>query len=484
MTEERSKTEKTIHACPRILFAGTRSGAGKTTITCAMLRAFQKRGYKLSVFKCGPDYIDPMFHREVLGVESGNLDSFFQNTKQLQSSLLRHTADADLAVIEGVMGYYDGIGLTAEASTAQIAERTNTPVILIADCRGRSQSVLAEVYGFVKYRPEGKQICGVLLNRLPARLYAGMAEQIRAMGLVPVGYLPDQKEFELKSRHLGLVTPGEIEGFEKQMDRLAEVVAASVDLDAIEEIAKKAEAFCGFSEPDGYEEARQYGAEDRNGADPGEAGSGVRIAIARDAAFCFYYRENVEILENLGAQIVYFSPLSDSSLPDCDALILPGGYPELYAKALEKNASMRYDICRKIKEGLPTIGECGGFLYLHETLKDTDGNTYAGAGVLHAPCFYQGFQRQFGYIILTAKKDQLLAKAGEELKGHEFHYFVSETDADAFCAEKPDHSRSWTAACASDTFYAGFPHISFAGSPEAAVRFVKAAAQYHSKQRG
>ena len=432
---------------PRILLAGTHSGVGKTTITCALLRALQKRGRRPAAFKCGPDYIDPMFHREVLGVDSGNMDSFFQSKLQLQNSLLRHTADADIAVIEGVMGYYDSIGLTADASTAQIAEWTETPAILIVDCKGRSQSVLAEVHGFVNYRPEGKQIKAVLLNRLPERLYEGMAEQIRAMGLTPVGYLPEQKEFTLQSRHLGLVTPKEIEGFQEQTDRLAEALAKTVDLGEIERIAGKTQDISSAK-------------------DPKDADNGVRIAIAHDPAFCFYYRENLEILEALGAQIIPFCPLTDPKLPDCDALILPGGYPELYAGALEKNESMRYDIRGKIRGGLPTIAECGGFLYLHDTLTDMDEKTYAGAGVIPANCAYKGFQRQFGYITLTAEKDQLLAKAGEELKGHEFHYFISEIEMDAFCAEKPDHSRSWKAAIGTDTLYAGFPHISFAASPK------------------
>ncbi len=488
-TEEREKykpkhsdkTDNMRRTCPRILLAGTHSGVGKTTITCALLRTLQKRGRKLSAFKCGPDYIDPMFHREVLGVESGNLDSFFQSTRQLQESLLRHTEAAELAVIEGVMGYYDGIGLTTEASTAQVAQHTDTPVVLLVDCRGRSQSALAEVHGFVTYRPEGKQIRGVLLNRLPERLYEGIAEQIRAMGLRPVGYLPEQKEFMLQSRHLGLVTPKEIKGFQEQLDRLAEVLAATVDLDAIEEIA--AEAGTIPMDTDVYEDVPTFCADAASETDRREGAGSVRIALAMDAAFCFYYRENIEILEALGAQIIPFSPLSDAYLPDCDALILPGGYPELYAGALEKNESMRYDIYRKIKEGLPTIAECGGFLYLHDTLTDADKKTYAGAGVLHAGCAYQGFQRQFGYITLTAQKDQLLARKGECLKGHEFHYFVSEQVCDAFGAEKPDRSRSWTAAYATDTLYAGFPHISFAGSPEAAGRFVIAAGEYHRKQR-
>ena len=462
---------------PRILLAGTHSGVGKTTITCALLRALQKCGRKLSAFKCGPDYIDPMFHREVLGVDSGNLDSFFQDEIQLRDSLLRHAAEADLAVIEGVMGYYDGIGFTNDASTAEVAEKTDTPVILVVDCKGRSQSALAELYGFVHYRPEGERIKGVLLNRLPERLYEAAAERIRAMGLIPVGYLPEQKEFSLQSRHLGLVTPKEIKGFQEQVDRLAETLVKTVDLDSIERIAERA-----VVSVDGYEgiegaiafPAIEYVAEKPESA---------RIALAKDAAFCFYYRENIEMLQLLGARIVPFSPMKDAKLPDCDALILPGGYPELYAEALEKNESMRYDICRRIEAGLPTIAECGGFLYLHDALTDQDGKTYAGAGVIHANCAYKGFQRQFGYITLKAEKKQLLANAGEELKGHEFHYFVSDQESDAFCAEKPDHSRSWKAAVAGNTLYAGFPHISFAACPEAAERFVRAASEYRRREK-
>ena len=458
--------------CPRILLAGTHSGVGKTTVTCALLRALQKRGKKPSAFKCGPDYIDPMFHREVLGVDSGNLDSFFQNEKQLKRSILQHTQD--IAVMEGVMGYYDGIGFDSLASTAQVASLTQTPVVLVVDCKGRALSALAELYGFVHFRPEGAQIKGVLLNRLPERLYAVAAEQIRAMGLLPVGFLPEQKEFQLKSRHLGLVTPEEIEGFQEQMDDLAIHLMQTVHLAGIEDLAEEAPM---IEEKDGSQtEEGLWTKEDKKAS--------VRIAVARDAAFCFYYRENLEILESYGCEILNFSPCKDTRLPDCDGLILPGGYPELYADVLQKNEQMRRQICDKIQNGLPTIAECGGYLYLHQTLQDAEGRRFPGAGVLNADCSYKGFQRQFGYIELTAQKDQLLAEAGDTLKAHEFHYFVSDQTCDAFCAEKPDHSKNWMAAVATDTLYAGFPHIAFSGSPKAAKRFAEAAGRYRKIRNG
>ncbi|MBR3105212.1 MAG: cobyrinate a,c-diamide synthase [Lachnospiraceae bacterium] len=457
--------------CPRILFAGTHSGVGKTTITCALLRALQKRGKKPAAYKCGPDYIDPMFHREVLGVDSGNLDSFFQDEKQLKRSLLQHTQD--IAVIEGAMGYYDGIGFASSASTAEVAALTQTPVVLVVDCRGRALSALAEIYGFVHFRPEGAQIKGVLLNRLPERLYAAAAEQIRAMGLIPVGFLPEQKEFQLKSRHLGLVTPQEIEGFQEQMDDLAKRLAQTVDLAGIEDLAEEAPM---IEETDGLQTEEVFSVKEDKRVP-------VRIAVARDSAFCFYYRENLEILEAYGCEILDFSPCQDTSLPDCDGLILPGGYPELYAEALQKNERMRCQICDKIQNGLPTIAECGGFLYLHQRLTDAEGRIFQGTGALKADCSYKGFQRQFGYIELTAQKEQLLAEAGDTLKAHEFHYFVSEQTCDAFRAEKTDHSRSWMAGVATDTLYAGFPHIAFSGSPKAAKRFAEAAKRYHKKHQ-
>ena len=461
------------NACPRILFAGTASGAGKTTITCAFMRAMQKEKVKISAFKCGPDYIDPMFHREVLGVESGNLDCFFQEKEQMQESLRRHTKDVDLAVIEGVMGYYDGIGFGTEASTAQVAALTDTPVILVVDCKGRALSALAEVYGFVHYRPEGRQIRGVLCNRLPQYLWPAAEQQIRNMGLVPVGYLPEHKEFTLKSRHLGLVTPGEIDGFQEQLDRLADLFVQTVMARTILDIAKEAKDFSAETDNNikTIEEAELRVPEKEK----------IRIALAQDEAFCFYYRENTEILQKLGCEIVPFSPLRDEKLPDCDGLILPGGYPELYAENLEKNKLVQKEICDRIENGLPTIAECGGYLYLHERLTNAEGESFRECGLIPAACVYKGFQRQFGYIELTAQKDQLLAKAGDTLKAHEFHYFVSEQTGDAFLAEKPDRSRNWMAAIATDTLYAGFPHIAFSGSPKAAKRFTEAARQYHIK---
>ena len=278
----------------------------------------------------------------------------------------------------------------------------------------------------------------------------------------------------MKSRHLGLVTPGEIDGFQEQLDRLADLFVQTVMVRTILDIAKEAKDFSAETDNNKktIEEAELRVPEKEK----------IRIALAQDEAFCFYYRENTEILQKLGCEIVPFSPLRDEKLPDCDGLILPGGYPELYAENLEKNKLVQKEICDRIENGLPTIAECGGYLYLHERLTNAEGESFRECGLIQAACVYKGFQRQFGYIELTAQKDQLLAKAGDTLKAHEFHYFVSEQTGDAFLAEKPDRSRNWMAAIATDTLYAGFPHIAFSGSPKAAMRFAEAARQYHIKK--
>ncbi|MBR1470644.1 MAG: cobyrinate a,c-diamide synthase, partial [Lachnospiraceae bacterium] len=415
----------------------------------------------------------PMFHREVLGISSGNLDSFFQDAALLHQNLQQYGRGADLSVIEGVMGYYDGIGFGTEAGTAQVAALTDTPVILVVDCRGRAVSALAEVYGFLHFRQEGAQIRGVIFNRLPQRLYAQAAEEAQRSGIRSFGYLPQIKGYHLQSRHLGLVTPQEMQDFKQQMELLARQTEESIDLDGLLALAE--ESVAGKSAP-GVQRQNSVPAPDNR------IRQKIKIAVAWDAAFCFYYRENLDVLKQLDCEIVFFSPLEDAGLPKCDALILPGGYPELYADRLEENESMRTSIREGIAGGLPVIAECGGFLYLHKTLTDRAGETYRMAGVLEAHCCYDGLQKQFGYVEMTARKDQLLGKAGETLKGHEFHYFVSDLAPDAFGAAKPYGGRAWMAGVGSETMYAGFPHIAFQGSRRAAERFVQKARAYRQKE--
>ena len=441
---------------PRLMIAGSGSGCGKTTLFCGMLRLLQGRGLRVAAFKCGPDYIDPLYHREVLGTCSRNLDSFFCGQEELEKELVKGSRDCGIALIEGVMGYYDGLGAGQRTSCSEIAAQTRTPVILVLDASGRSASVLAELQGFLQYGSEGKQIAGVIFNRLSPGLYEELASRARQMGVVPCGYLAKDDRHRFESRHLGLTLPAERADFQQEVDALAARVGATVDMEAVLGIADRAPELA------------------RMPSSQGTAAPDVRIALAQDAAFCFYYEQNLEYLESLGCRILPFSPLTDTRVPDCDGLILPGGYPELYAASLSENHSMLESVRRAVSGGLPTIAECGGFLYLHRTLEDQKKDRYAMAGVLAADCRYEGFQRQFGYVNVTMGRDSVLGQAGVQCRGHEFHYYVSDDPGrDTWC-EKPYGRRGWHGNLLQGSLYAGFTHLWLPSGPQAAAAFVNA----------
>lgn len=446
---------------PRLMFCAPASGSGKTTVTCAVLRALLRRGLRPMACKSGPDYIDPMFHSRVLGAKSCNLDLFFFSHATARSLLARCTAEADITVLEGAMGYYDGISMGPEASAWDLASATETPAVLVVDAKGRALSVAAEVRGFQSFR-QPSRIAGVLLNRISPMLYPRLAETItRETGLPVLGYLPMMADCAIESRHLGLVAAAEIAGLQQKLDRLAEQAEKSVNLDGLLALARKAPSL----------KAEPFGLAPVAGR--------PRIAVARDKAFCFYYEASLQVLRDLGAELVEFSPLDDEGLPEhIQGLYLGGGYPELYARQLAENVSMREEIFSAVTSGLPTIAECGGFLYLHRTLRDEAGTPWPMAGVLDAEAFPTGKLGRFGYVTLEAKKDGLLFRKGETMPAHEFHYWDSTAPGRDFMARKPQSHRSWEAGVSTCSLYAGFPHFHFASRPEAARRFLRAAMSF------
>ena len=294
---------------PGIMIAATASGSGKTAVTCALMEALVKKGIGVAACKCGPDYIDPMFHRNVLGIDSENLDLFFCEKEQLRSCFTRHASNADAAVIEGVMGYYDGMGLgTEEASSYDVARTLGVPVILVLPCRGMALSILAVLKGMLEFRNDS-HISGIILNRISPSLYPKMKEMIvhglREMGhdVKVLGYVPEHPAFQLESRHLGLILPEEIADLKKQIEEAAEILEKSVDLDAVLALMDS-------------DVERKNSAESEVVPGNRDAKEPVTIAVARDAAFCFYYKENLEILKTLGCRLVWFSPLEDSKIPE------------------------------------------------------------------------------------------------------------------------------------------------------------------------
>ena len=427
---------------PRILLAGTNSGCGKTTVTCAVLQALVNRGMKVGAFKCGPDYIDPMFHSRIIGAKSANLDLHFFRENTLRYLLAKNAKTQDVSIIEGVMGYYDGMGLTTtRASSYDVAKVTASPVVLVVSAKGASLSVLATIQGFLTLYPENN-IKGVILNQCSAMTYGALAKAIEArLGIRAFGYLPKMADCALESRHLGLVTAAEVENLREKLQLMAQQAEKAIDLDGLLALAEEADAVA--YEP--VELTRQ---------------ESIRIAVAKDNAFCFYYEDSLEAMTEMGAELIEFSPLNDEKLPEnIHGLYLGGGYPELYAEKLSENTSMLASIRGALEEGLPCIAECGGFMYLTEAIGE-----HPMVGYLPGKCFDNGKLTRFGYVTLRAKEENMLCKAGEEIPGHEFHHWDCTYPGNYFTATKST-GKSWDCAVVTDRLYAGYPHFHFYANP-------------------
>ena len=473
---------------PRIMIAAPGSGSGKTLITCALLRILERRQLKAAAFKCGPDFIDPMFHRSVLQVPSRNVDLFLAGEEGVRKTLLKGSSGRDIAVLEGVMGLFDGMSFASdENSSYDIAVRTETPVILVVNCAGMGRSVIPLVKGFCGYGVSGADdsgmIRGVILNNTSKAAFDSLRDEIPAeTGARVLGFLPKLKGIELGSRHLGLILPNEISDLLNKIDRAADALAESLDVDSLLEIAARACRSAPRSQPGPAGRGPR--------SQPGPAGRGpsgrpldrrpVKIAVALDEAFCFYYEDNLDLLREMGADPVFFSPIRDSGIPDASGIILSGGYPELYAHELAANRSMRRSIREAAAGGMPVLAECGGFLYLNRTLKTPDGEVCDMAGVLGADSQMTGRLSHFGYVNVEAARDTRFLKKGEVIRGHEFHYYDTTDNGHACEIKKPRGNRSWTGYVSKESLFAGFAHLYYPSAPEFIERFLAAASSYTS----
>lgn len=453
---------------PRVVIAGTGSGSGKTTVSMAICALLNRRGIQASPFKCGPDYIDSGLLAKAAGRACSNLDTFLTSADAVREITAESTAD--IALIEGVMGYYDGAGFTERASTYETAKALKAPVILTVNCSGLGNSAEAVVHGFKGFRPDSG-IAGVIYNNASASSYPYFAEAARREGLVPVGFMPRLKDFALPSRHLGLVTAEESDGFAATVNALADTAEKTIDADALMRIADSAPAL----------EIRDTKHQIRDGKF-----SGLRIAVARDKAFSFRYEDNIRLLEKLGAKAVYFSPIADAALPEnADGLILWGGYPELYARELSQNASMRASVLGAYKGGMPILAECGGFLYMHESLTADDGVTYPMAGAVPGGSHNARRAVDFGYWELTAERENPLLPKGGHINVHEFHYWKSDSPGEDCLLKKPFSNRERRSCRLSQRCFMGFAHIHFYSDPAMAERFLKVCREYkEEKQHG
>lgn len=444
---------------PRIMIGAASSGSGKTMITCGLLQAMVNRGIKVGAFKCGPDYIDPIFHTKIIGAKSKNLDGYFTDEETTRYLFGRTARKVDFSVIEGVMGFYDGVFVNStEASSYELSKITDTPVILVVNCKGMSLSILPMIQGFLNYKKDS-HIKGVILNQISERLYGNIKNQIeQELSIRVLGYVPYVKDLVIESRHLGLVLPQEVVDYHKKLNELAGILEKTLD---IEEIIKLGEDTSNIT-------YRPLPLPHVNGR--------PKIAVARDDAFCFYYEDNLQILKDMGAELVEFSPLYDKHLPKkIQGIILGGGYPELMAKQLSENLTMREDIKAALSQGIPCIAECGGFMYLHRSMEDMNGQKYPMVGIIEGEVYKTNQLGRFGYIELSSNMDQLILERGNKIRGHEFHYFESTSQGTSLTARKPNRPIEWECVHGNDSMAVGFPHLYYYSNPNVPYRFLQMA---------
>lgn len=455
---------KDISAAGRpLVIAGTASGVGKTTVAIGIMGALRRRGLDVAPFKVGPDYIDPGFHRAVTGRESRNLDTWMTGREGMLANYRKGSADADVSVVEGVMGLFDGrVGAGNEGSTADIARRVGGAVVLVADCRSMSRSLAPVLAGFAGF-DGGIDVAGAILNNVGSDSHAAMLrDAAREAGVPVLGTIPRREGISLGSRHLGLVPAGE--GGGEALEAIIEAVGENVDLGRLLELASAGSG--GARAPAGGAAAEAPGA-------PADLGKKARLAVARDQAFDFYYADSLEALADAGAELVFFSPLHDGRLPACDGIYLGGGFPEMFARDLEANTAMRSSVAAAVRDGVPAYAECGGLVYLCRDV-DVTGKRYRMSGALPLGARMTGRRQALGYVEAVSRRDSILFEAGQKAAGHEFHWSRVDWDPDRLAYDCHSSRRPGGEAdgyCA-DSLLASYVHINFAGNPGAARRFV------------
>lgn len=448
--------------CPRIVLAGVSSGVGKTTVVTGLLRVLRDQGLAVQPFKVGPDYIDPGFHEKAAGRDSYNLDTWLVPEERIVSTFCTLAAGADLSVIEGVMGLYDG-GAAGVSSTAHIARLLQAPVVLVMNCRSMGQSAAAVALGYREYAPD-VEIAGVILNQLGSDNHEQIIREAMAgIGMPVLGALHRTDALQTPERHLGLTPVTETET-DALIAHMAETVGAGLDLAAIRSVAESAPVLFPETEETAGEKTP------------------VRIGVAKDEAFTFYYPTSLSALAEKGAVLVPFSPLADETIPDVDGLLFGGGFPEMFLEKLAANVSLKTSIKNARDAGMPIFAECGGLMYLCREIFDFEEKEYEMVGLVPAVCRMQKKLQRVGYVTAKALRESILAQAGETLRGHEFHFSTMEPDASDFpwayeltgSRQKEAHREGYAAGAV----LASYLHINFDGSPAAADRFLSACRAY------
>jgi cobyrinic acid a,c-diamide synthase len=447
---------------PRLAIAGTHSGVGKTTIATALMAAFTRRGLRVQPFKIGPDFIDPVFHQAACGRTGRNLDGWMLSQETNLETFARASADADLAIIEGVMGLFDGRSASSEeGSTAEMAKWLQVPVLLVVDASAMARSAAALVHGFETF-DAGLELAGVLFNRIGGARHADLLrESLTAYcRSAPLGFLPRSQNIALPSRHLGLA----MEALSPQcLSDLAAWIEQHVDLDALLALARERSPALVIDPPPWIPRSRAK----------------VRIGLARDAAFCFYYQDNLDLLAECGAELVEFSPMADGDLPpEIGGLYLGGGYPELHAPQLSQNRAMIEAIRRFAHAGAPIYAECGGFMYLTEAIVDTDGREHPMAGIFPTRARMQSRFAALGYIQPEPAGDGLWLRSGESLRGHQFRYSAIDPMPAGICRAYRSPAEGYSI----HSTLGSYIHLHFLFCPGFAERFVEHCAHWRSRE--
>ncbi|RZM82273.1 cobyrinate a,c-diamide synthase [Leptolyngbya iicbica] len=473
-----------------LIIAGDRSSAGKTTVTMALLSALRQRSVTVQAFKVGPDYIDPMFHRAITGRPAYNLDPVMTSESYVQQCFQRHAGTATYAIVEGVMGLFDGAGGTDWASTAHIARLLGCPVLLVVDCARLSRSLAAIVHGYQTLDPE-VQLVGVVLNRVGSDRHLAMLQAAIAPLQIPVlGVLRRDDAVALPDRHLGLVPTDELSDLPQRFQHLAALGQRCFDWPALERVLQAS----GNNVPVSAKATDAFpSAEVSRAAIPPLAHSArtirpLKIGIARDLAFNFYYEDNLAYLNRLGAELVPFSPQVDAALPtDLSGLLLGGGFPEMFAEALAQNTAMRRAIAQALAAGLPTYAECGGLMYLCKSLVDLDGRSWPMVGTIPATTTMTG-QLTLGYRQVTALQNSAVATVGQRYWGHEFHRSAIAPTPTAPLSALSSYpllhepaSSTGTDGWGRATLHAAYVHVHWGGQPALAEKFVATCDRYRNQ---
>ncbi|MFW0858656.1 MAG: cobyrinate a,c-diamide synthase [Dehalococcoidia bacterium] len=459
---------------PRLVIAGTSSGVGKTTITAGLIAALRERGLRVQPFKCGPDYIDPGYHSLAAGFPCRNLDSWMLSPESLIELFTHAAGEADIAVVEGVMGLYDGrSGLESAGSTAEIARWLHAPVILIIDVAKMSGSAAAIALGYRQLDPE-LNLAGVILNNVgsPSHL-RWVTEAVEKKAGVPVfGYLPRKAEILLPERHLGLVPTAEGAELSEYMERIREQVESTVDVATILRLA-------GMTEPlPQVAEGKLFPPK----AEPVQ----VSIAVAQDEAFNFYYQDNLDLLAAWGAELRFVSPLHDANLPsDTQGVYVGGGFPEMYAIELEANSGFKRALVEAAEAGIPIYAECGGLMYISQGIIDFDSNKHAMVGLVPGWAVMQKKWVRMGYGVAETLQNSILAQRGERLRGHFFHWskLSGPTGRAAYRIFEPEEQLEGFVLGPESNILGSYFHLHFGSKSSLAKRFVESCAQWTNRER-